>query len=116
VRNDLSRALASGFLAGEWTQTGLVASGATVLGRRPRWLKPLVNQTLALYPRPPYDRPRELATNIRTRPTAAKAVGAHPLVRRLAGTRMLSNRAGPKQWTFDNRHGQVGRCPASDQT
>ena len=76
VRPDLARALAAGFLAGEWSRPGLGESGAAVLGRRPRWLAPLARQVLDLYPRPPHDRPRELATNIVTRPAAAKAVGA----------------------------------------
>ena len=78
MRADLARALAAAFLAGEWTQPGLVASGATVLGRRARWLPPLVRQTLALYPRAPVDRPRELAANLASRPAAAKALRARP--------------------------------------
>ena len=92
MRADLARALASGFLAGEWNQPGLVESGAAVLGRRPRWLPPLVRQVLALYPRAPADRPRELATNIATRPAAAKATGTGPLARPVVATRMLANR------------------------
>ncbi|WP_193610637.1 reverse transcriptase domain-containing protein [Nocardioides lijunqiniae] len=92
MRKDLARALAAGFLGGEWTAPGLVESGAVVLGRKPRWLKPLVKQTLKLYPRPPYDRPRELATNVRTRPAAKKALAAHPVVQPTPGTRMLTNR------------------------
>ena len=92
MRPDLARALAAGFLAGEWTQPGLVTSGAAVLGRRARWLGPLARQTLELYPRAPYDRPRELATNLATRPAAAKALRAKPLTQPLAATRMLHNR------------------------
>jgi RNA-directed DNA polymerase len=92
MRDDLARALAAGFLAGEWTETGLVASGAAVVGRRARWLGPLARQVLALYPRPPADRPRELATNIATRPAAEKALGAGPRVAPVAETRMLTNR------------------------
>ena len=64
MRSDLARALAAAFLAGEWTQPGMVASGTVVVGRRARWLPPLVRQTLALYPRAPVDRPRELAANL----------------------------------------------------
>ena len=74
MRADLARALAAAFLAGEWTQPGLVASGTTVLGRRARWLPPLVRQALELYPRAPLDRPRELAANLASRPAAAKAM------------------------------------------
>ncbi|GAA4685719.1 hypothetical protein GCM10023226_24210 [Nocardioides nanhaiensis] len=92
MRADLARALASGFLAGEWTSAGLATSGAAVLGRRARWLTPLVRQTLELYPRPPHDRPRELATNIASRPAAAKAAHARPLRQPVAETRMTTNR------------------------
>jgi RNA-directed DNA polymerase len=100
VRPDLARALASGFLAGEWTPTGLVASGSLVLGRRPAWLRPLARQTLELYPRPPHDRPRELATNIATRPAAAKAARVRALTQPVAATRMLTNR-----WRLPVLHG-----------
>jgi RNA-directed DNA polymerase len=92
VRADLARALAAGFLDGEWTQQGLVASGTAVLGRRPPWLVPLARQTLALYPRAPADRPRELATNIASRPAAARSRGAAPQVQPVVSTRMLANR------------------------
>jgi len=88
----VARALAAGFLAGEWTREGLVESGAVVLGRRPRWLGPLVRQTLAIYPRPPSDRPRELAANIATRPAAAKAGAAAVRVHPVVETQMLTNR------------------------
>ena len=92
MRADLARALTSGFLAGEWTQAGLVESGATVLGRTPRWLAPLARQVFVLYPRPPGDRPRELAANIASRPAATKALQAGPHVRPVAATHMLTNR------------------------
>lgn len=92
MRADLARALAAGFLAGEWTQPGLVSSGAVVLGRRPRWLAPLARQVLALYPRAPLDRPRELAANIASRPAAAKALAAGPRAYAVAPTEMFGNR------------------------
>ena len=91
MKPGLARALASGFLAGDWTRAGLVESGASVLGRRPRWLAPLARQTLELYPRAPHDRPRELATLIASRPAADKARGARPVVQPVVGTRMLAN-------------------------
>lgn len=91
MRPDLARALASGFLAGEWTQAGLVASGSMVLGRRRRWLTPLARQALEHYPRPPLDRPRELATVIAMLPATDKAGGAGPVAYPVAGTRMLAN-------------------------
>jgi RNA-directed DNA polymerase len=92
MRADLARALASGFLAEEWTQAGLLASGRAVLGRRPPWLAPLVRQVLELYPRPPSDRPRELATNIAACPAADRAGRAGPVVQPVARTQMLANR------------------------
>ncbi len=92
MRADLARALASGFLAGEWTRAGLVASARTVLGRRPAWLAPLVGQVLDLYPRAPADRPRELAANIASRPAAARAGLARPVVQTVVATQMVANR------------------------
>jgi hypothetical protein len=92
MRADLARALASGFLAGEWTQPGLVESGAVVVGRRARWLSPLARQVLEIYPRPPADRPRELATNLGACPAAAKALRTAPLVQPVVATQMLANR------------------------
>ncbi|WP_374457095.1 reverse transcriptase family protein [Nocardioides sp.] len=92
MRDDLARALAAGFLGGEWSRQGLVESGTVVLGRRPRWLGPLARQVLALYPRPPLDRPRELATNLASRPAAAKALATSPVVHPVAPTQMLANR------------------------
>ena len=92
MKPDLARALAAGFIAGEWSRPGLEASGAVVLGRRPQWLSPLVRQVLALYPRAPLDRPRELATNIASRPAAARATRARAVVLPLAETHMVTNR------------------------
>ncbi|PKH37806.1 Reverse transcriptase (RNA-dependent DNA polymerase) [Nocardioides alpinus] len=92
MRADLARALASGFLADEWTQPALVASGRTVLGRRPAWLTPLVRQVLELYPRAPADRPRELAANIAACPAATRAGQAGPVVHPVARTQMVANR------------------------
>lgn len=92
MRRDLARALAAGFLAGPWTQPGLVDSGALVVGRRRRWLAPLARQTLELYSRPPFDRPRELAAVVASLPAAEKAAGDRPVARTVVATRMLENR------------------------
>lgn len=92
MRADLARALAAGFLAGDWTKDALLAAAQDVVGARPKWLPPLVRQTLELYPRPPHDRHRELAANIATRPAAAKASRVRPTYQPLAPTRMLTNR------------------------
>ncbi len=102
MRGDLAQALAAGFLAGSWTQRGLMDSGAEVLGSRRRWLSRLARHTLDLYPRPPLDRPRELASIVAafvdadaaTRPATARTTGVRPATRPVVGTRMLTNRWG----------------------
>jgi len=99
VRPDLARALSAGFLAGEWTQSALVASGADVLGRRPRWLTLLARETVAALPRPPYDAPRELAAvlldlaaGLDLGAAAAQDLRrAHPVRQPVVGTRMERN-------------------------
>jgi hypothetical protein len=99
VRHDLAHALAAGFLAGEWSPPGLVTSGGEVIGRRPRWLRALVAETLELHPRPPYDAPRELASllvvlaeGLDLSPTAARALRrARPVRLPVPSTRMTSN-------------------------
>ncbi len=67
-------------------------SGALVLDRRVAWLRPLARQVLALYPRAPHDRPRELATNLASRPAAERAGQTRPIRRPVAPTQMLTNR------------------------
>jgi RNA-directed DNA polymerase len=46
----ISSALARAFLSGPWDQDGLPARGASVLGRRWRWLRPLARRVLAAFP------------------------------------------------------------------
>lgn len=53
MRQDLARALAEAFLAGDWTRPGLVGSGSLVLRRRADWLPALAQEVLAIYPSPP---------------------------------------------------------------
>lgn len=57
-------------LAGPWDATTIRRRVVHCLGRdrAPRWLTRLVAQVLELYPRPPHDRPRELATVIQQLP------------------------------------------------
>jgi len=58
----VAAALADAFLAADaWRRPALVASGARVLGSRRRFLHPVVRAVIEGYPRPPVDRPRELA-------------------------------------------------------
>lgn len=63
----LATALADAFLAGDgWRRADLVHQGGLVLGVRRRWLWPVADAVLVAYPRPPTDRPRELATFLST--------------------------------------------------
>src|SRR4051812_3192797 len=60
-RADIASALAAAYLAGVWNEDGLVRRSATAIATRPRWLRAVAREVLAAYPRPPADRPRELA-------------------------------------------------------
>ena len=80
TRNAIGRALAGAFLAGAWTEAGLVQRGAETFDppRPPRWLRPVARAVLGAYHRPPRDAPRELGAFIaaaleRRRPTSAPA-------------------------------------------
>jgi hypothetical protein len=53
-------ALASAFLDGDWTGEGLLRRGTIVVGHARPELRDLVRRVLHGYPRPPWDRPREL--------------------------------------------------------
>jgi hypothetical protein len=55
-----SRYLAAAFLAGDWTVDALVHRGAQSLGRRGRWLRPLVRRVLVAFPEPPAYQPEEM--------------------------------------------------------
>lgn len=92
MRPELARALAAGFLAGEWSPDGLLASGARVVGRRSQWLEALAAQTCAAYPRAPLDRPRELAAVVAVLPAAARARRARARSQPVVGTAMAGNR------------------------
>ncbi len=84
-RRYLAAALADALLAGDWTEAAMHERAAAVLGRRPRWLGPLVRAVLALYLRAPTDRPRELARLIDDELAHRQAegrLGALPAVRR----------------------------------
>jgi hypothetical protein len=60
----LAHDLAGAFLAGPWEAEAMAARGRTALGRRPVWLRDVVQETLEAYHRPPLDRPRELAAYV----------------------------------------------------
>lgn len=64
TRTYLSRCVADAFLAGVWDERAMAARVAQALDRRPRWALPVAREVLAVYHRPPADRPRELAAFI----------------------------------------------------
>lgn len=47
------RNLARALLAGEWTADGLLQRGTEAVGKRERWLRPLIRRVLAHFPQPP---------------------------------------------------------------
>src|SRR5438874_3100361 len=53
-------ALAYAFLDGDWSAEGLIRRGALVAGHSRPPLRKLVRRVLRAYPRPPWDRVREL--------------------------------------------------------
>ena len=60
-QTQLAGALAAAFLAGDWTQAGLVSRGRAAIAPAPRWIDRVAATVLEAYHRPPADRPRELA-------------------------------------------------------
>jgi RNA-directed DNA polymerase len=57
----LARCLADAFLAGVWNERALVDRAGRALDPRPRWVRAVAKEVLAVYHHPPADRPRELA-------------------------------------------------------
>lgn len=71
----VARALAWGFLAApEWDEPSLIDAGRVTVGKRHRWLRPVVRQVLASFRSAPVDRPSELAVFIRGRTVFEDAV------------------------------------------
>jgi RNA-directed DNA polymerase len=56
--------VADAFLAGVWNQRAMADRVGRSLDHRPAWVGPVARGVLAVYPRPPSDRPRELAAFI----------------------------------------------------
>jgi len=56
-----AQALAYAYLDGDWTDEALIRRSALVLGHRRADMRRLARRVLRAYPRPPLDRPRELA-------------------------------------------------------
>jgi hypothetical protein len=65
AQTQIAGALAAAFLAGEWTEDALVRRGREAVAPSPRWLRRVAVAIVAAYPRPPVDRPRELAAYVR---------------------------------------------------
>ena len=61
---DAGFVLASAFLGGAWEEQPMWRRARTAYGHAPRWLRRVVREVLEAYPRPPEDRPRELAAYI----------------------------------------------------
>jgi hypothetical protein len=80
-RHSCAAALASAFLAGEWSARGLRERGRETFGVTPRWLGGLAGEVLDVYHRPPLDRPHELADVIDAILTRRR-VAREPRVRR----------------------------------
>jgi hypothetical protein len=57
----VAAALADAFLSAPWRSDALLDAAGSVLGRRFRWVEPVVAAVLAAYRDAPADRPRELA-------------------------------------------------------
>ena len=64
IRADLARCVSAAFLAGAWNERALADRAGGALDRRCWWVRPLARDVSAAYPRPPADRPRELARYI----------------------------------------------------
>jgi RNA-directed DNA polymerase len=61
VAGDIARALAGAFLTVTWDEAALQAAAQMALERRAPWTSAVIADVLRAYPRPPTDRPRELA-------------------------------------------------------
>src|SRR3954468_4331045 len=61
---DAGFVLASAFLGGAWEEEPMWRRARRAYGHAPRWLRRVVREVLRAYPRPPEDRPRELAAYI----------------------------------------------------
>ncbi|MEU7868148.1 reverse transcriptase family protein [Dactylosporangium sp. NPDC049140] len=86
-----AHALAHAFLAAaDWSRPVLLAAGSEVVGRRPRWMGPLVTAVLRGYRERPADRPRELAGFLAAQ--LPPRVPARIVVRRAVPTRVVRMR------------------------
>jgi RNA-directed DNA polymerase len=70
----LASALADAMLGGPWNRPALRERCGELLGRKPRWLGPVISSVLLAYPRAPRDAPRELAAFITSLDRFAESV------------------------------------------
>ncbi len=61
TRHDLADCLSGALLVGAWSARPMADRAGRAVRPRPWWTLPLVRAVLSAYPRPPLDRPRELA-------------------------------------------------------
>lgn len=94
-RTELGTALAAAFLAGAWTERAMAERGRRALDPPPRWMRRLVREVLALYHRPPSDRPRELAKVVTLTLERLAPGGAAPSVRRIY---VFEQQMGRRRW------------------
>jgi hypothetical protein len=103
-----ARAVASALLAGSWTVDGLqLAARQPFGGGRRRWHAALAREVLAIYHRPPLDRPRELAAVIAASPVFTRAVAdARSRGRPLRVVRWIptGTRMAPHPWPVPELH------------
>lgn len=74
----LARGVATALLAGRWRRPEMIRRIAVACGysRAPRWISALTDEVLTAYHRAPADRPRELASFLRTTQAWARATSA----------------------------------------
>ena len=75
---EAATALAHAYLAGRWTEAAMLRRAREALRPPVRWLPGLTRDVLRAYPRPPLDRPRELAAYVQR-----LLVDRHPAVPRV---------------------------------
>ncbi|HEY4096363.1 MAG TPA: reverse transcriptase family protein [Baekduia sp.] len=98
TRSELSRALAGAFLAGAWTPGALTARGRRALDPAPQWLPAIVRRTMAAYPRPPHDRPRELTAFVEQALEAMRPLPAPPAPIHVRRWYLAAGAMGPRRW------------------
>jgi hypothetical protein len=75
---ETATALAHAYLAGSWSEAAMLRRAGEALAPPRPWLRGLTREALAAYPRPPSDRPRELAAYLE-----AGLIERHPPVPRV---------------------------------